>query len=107
MLGLDPLSPWGYEGVLMEWAKVKLTDGSWRNALVTTTGVSISFGSDMPCAFDTRSKFIAPRIAIYRSICEHLEAVGRIMDATECFRDMASELGQETDREQEKWMTGE
>lgn len=37
---LDPLSPWSYK-ILMEWAKVTLSDGShWRNALSTANDVS-------------------------------------------------------------------
>ncbi|KAF8546778.1 hypothetical protein OG21DRAFT_1039764 [Imleria badia] len=40
VIALDPLSPWGYGSVLKEWAKAKLTDGPWRNALRTAGDVS-------------------------------------------------------------------
>ena len=46
---------------------------------------------------------------IYRAICLRLEAINRILDATECFHRMSSELGGETGphNEQEKWVHGE
>jgi tetratricopeptide (TPR) repeat protein len=52
---------------------------------------------------------MAPRFTIYRAICLRLEAIYRILDATECFHRMASELGREIDPhyEQEKWVLGE
>lgn len=37
---LDPSSQFAYKRVLMEWTKVRLVDGSWRNALLSTGGVS-------------------------------------------------------------------
>ncbi|KAG8221675.1 WD40-repeat-containing domain protein [Butyriboletus roseoflavus] len=83
---LDPFSPWGYESVLTEWAKVKLTDESWRDALTTAVG------------------FTVPRLMIYRAICERLEMVDRIMDATECVHEMANELAQEIQGEEVKWV---
>ncbi|KAF8555612.1 hypothetical protein OG21DRAFT_1483751 [Imleria badia] len=93
VIALDPMSPWGYQGVLMAWAKVNLSDRSWRNALTTA------------CSFDTLGlKFIVPRFAIYQAICEHLEAIGRITDAIECFHEMASELAQQTDSRQAEWI---
>ena len=42
VMRLDPLSPWNYESVLMEWVKVKLTDGLWKNVFTTASGVSVS-----------------------------------------------------------------
>ena len=39
---LDPLSPWNYESVLTEWVKVNLTDGLWKNILITANGVGAS-----------------------------------------------------------------
>ncbi|KAH0838810.1 WD40-repeat-containing domain protein [Lanmaoa asiatica] len=42
VMALDPLSAWGHESVLMEWAKVNLTDMSWKNALATAGRVSVS-----------------------------------------------------------------
>ncbi|KAF8551893.1 hypothetical protein OG21DRAFT_217664 [Imleria badia] len=81
----DPLSPWGYDVVLNEWAKVKLRGGSWRNALVTAAG------------------FNAPRFTVYRALCEHLKAIDQIADATECLHEMESQLAQQTDIERALW----
>lgn len=91
----------------MEWAKVKLTEGSWRGALVTAASVSVAFGSDMPCWSDLRLKFIAPRISVYQALCEYLEAIDRITDATECIHEMECELAQETNNEQATWIISE
>ncbi|KAG8220672.1 hypothetical protein J3R82DRAFT_2958 [Butyriboletus roseoflavus] len=71
---LNPLSTWGYESVLTEWAKAKLTDGSWRDALRTVGG------------------------------CELLETVDRVMDATECIHELANELAQEIEGKEGKWV---
>ena len=48
--GLDPLSP---TPLFREWAKSKLTSGSWRDALVVTPNVSIPFCSGALRWFDT------------------------------------------------------
>lgn len=37
---LDPSSPFGYEKVLMEWAKVNLKNTLWKNALSAARNVS-------------------------------------------------------------------
>ncbi|KAG8216354.1 hypothetical protein J3R82DRAFT_6433 [Butyriboletus roseoflavus] len=83
VITLDPLSPWGYENVLTEWAKVNLTDGSWGNALTTAGSV--------------------PRLVIYRVVCERLETVDRVMDAIECFHEMENELVQEIQGKEVEW----
>ncbi|KAF8552474.1 TPR-like protein [Imleria badia] len=84
----DPSSPWGYERVLMEWAKVNLMNGLWKGAL---------------CA---ARDFKVPRFVTYRILCEGLEAVEGIMDAIECFHQMATELTEETitQGEQAEWV---
>ncbi|KAF8122511.1 hypothetical protein EV363DRAFT_1360163, partial [Boletus edulis] len=51
---------------------------------------------DMINTSDKRFEFTFPRAEIYRAICEHLEMIDRIADAVECFREMMSELGEET-----------
>ena len=38
---LDPTSPWDYEKVLMEWAKVDLKNGLWKDALSAARHVSL------------------------------------------------------------------
>lgn len=48
-----------------------------------------------------------PRFTTYQAICEHLEVSERITDATECFREMESELGEQTDSKRTTWSTGE
>ena len=55
------------------------------------------------------SKFIAPRSAIYRAICECLEAIGNVTDANECFRQMVDELVEQANvhDEQVVWALGE
>lgn len=52
-------------------------------------------------------QFMAPRFIIYQTLCERLETFDRIMDATECFLQMSSELGHETNSERAKWINGE
>ncbi|KAF8551245.1 hypothetical protein OG21DRAFT_1487133 [Imleria badia] len=84
----DPRSPWSYERVLMEWAKVNLKNGLWEEALVAARDFKI------------------PRITTYRILCEGLEGVEGVMDAIECFHQMASELTKETitQGEQAEWV---
>jgi hypothetical protein len=55
------------------------------------------------------SEFTAPRFVIYRAICERLEIIDRILDASICFHQMVSELTGKTDThdEQVKWILGE
>ncbi|KAF8552471.1 hypothetical protein OG21DRAFT_1443452 [Imleria badia] len=76
---LDP-SSWGYEKVLMEWTKANLMNGFWKDAL------------------SAARDFKVPKLTIYRNLCEglELETVEGIMDAIECFHQMASELTEET-----------
>ncbi|KAF8546776.1 hypothetical protein OG21DRAFT_1527604 [Imleria badia] len=72
--------------VLRKWAKEKLPDGSWKSALVTA------------------ASFMGLRFTVYRALCEHLEAIDRITDATECFHEMESELTHQTNSEQANWI---
>ncbi|KAF8430779.1 hypothetical protein L210DRAFT_3730379, partial [Boletus edulis BED1] len=60
------------------WAKAKLTSHSWKAALLSAVGFTLS------------------RFEIYRVVCEHLEAIDRVADAVECFHAMTSDLGVET-----------
>ncbi|KAF8131188.1 hypothetical protein EV363DRAFT_1398997 [Boletus edulis] len=52
--------------LLTEWAKAKLTRGSWKDALLSAVGFTVS------------------RVEIYRVVCEHLETIDRMVDAVEC-----------------------
>ena len=46
---------------------------------------------------------------IYRALCDHLEILGQIIAATECFHQMDSELGEEVKlhAEHAEWVVGE
>ncbi|KAF8547212.1 hypothetical protein OG21DRAFT_1472561 [Imleria badia] len=83
---LNSLSPWGHEKVLMEWAKSKLADSSWKNTFMTAGG------------------FELPRFTVYRALCDCLETLDRITDATESFHEMANELARQTNSEQALWI---
>ena len=64
----------------------------------------------MTCGPDTLgSEFTAPRFIIYRAICERLEMIDRVLDASNCFHQMVSELEGQTNThdEQAKWVLGE
>ncbi|KAF8548319.1 hypothetical protein OG21DRAFT_1489483 [Imleria badia] len=67
MLSLTPL--------LREWAKTTLAVSEWKDALVAA------------------ASFTLPRVAIYRVVCERLEAIDRVTDAIDCSLEMMSELG--------------
>ncbi|KAF8548746.1 hypothetical protein OG21DRAFT_1489116 [Imleria badia] len=83
---LDPTS-WNYDRVLLEWTTVNLKNDLWKYVL------------------SAARNFKVPRIMTYQIICEGLESVEGIMDAIECFHQMASELTQEafSEGEQAKW----
>ena len=69
-----------------------------------------SFCSDIPCGPDTLGpEFMVPPFTIYRVVCERLETIDRIMDASECFLQMVDELAEQTDAhvEQAEWVLGE
>ena len=80
--------------LLREWAKAKLTNGTWKDALDLAVNVSISLQYCALCRFDIPSclQFTPPKVAIYQAIVERLKATDRIVDAVECFHQMASEL---------------
>ena len=46
------------------------------------------------------------RNTIYRVMCEYLEAIDHIADAVDCFRDLESQLGGETNLRDEQWAIG-
>ena len=56
-----------------------------------------------------RFEYTVPRFMVYRAICELLETVDRVLDASECFLQMVDELGLETTLkgEQVEWAAGE
>ena len=96
--------------LLREWAKATLPYCSWKDALVTAVSVSISSCSVCFARPNTLAlQFIAPRSVIYHAVCERLEAIDHIMDATKCFLQMTGELGNQmnSDRDLHGWALGE
>ena len=86
-----------------------MINGSWTDALTASVSVSIVLCTNMSPEVNTvRSKFMAPRFTIYRAICERLETIDHILDASRCFRQMVGEFTRETipHREQAEWLEG-
>ncbi|KAH0838774.1 hypothetical protein J3R83DRAFT_7149 [Lanmaoa asiatica] len=77
--------------LLREWAKATLSSGSWKDALVASVSLMV------------------PRSAVFRAVCEYLETIDHIMDASECFHQIVDELaGQTTVHDkQAEWVLGE
>ena len=104
----DPTFPWGPEKVLTEWVEANLTNSLWKGALHAARDVSV-----VPLTFIVklthRLKFNVSRVTTYRIICDGLETVEGIIDAIECFHQMAGELTEEsvTKGEQAGWFLGE
>ena len=91
--------------ILREWAKAKLTNGTWKDALDLSVSVSISL---YYCALLRINapfclQFTLPKMAIYQAIVERLEATDHLADAVECLHQMTSELGEKIDAE---WVRG-
>ncbi|KAF8555908.1 hypothetical protein OG21DRAFT_783260 [Imleria badia] len=82
---LDPSSQWDYERVLMAWAQATLTDELWKKALATARG------------------FKVPGFTVYQAVCERLEMVNRIVEATECFHEMENRSAQALQGKEAKW----
>ncbi|KAF8546584.1 hypothetical protein OG21DRAFT_1491063 [Imleria badia] len=73
--------------LLREWAKLKLTGGSWNDALVGALS------------------FTVPRFTIYRALCDHLETLDQLTVAMECFHQMNSELTEQTNlHAEQEWV---
>ena len=103
----DP-SSLSYNGVLIEWVKVNLKNGLWKDALCAARDVSIA-ALALIVKLTRMLKFKIPRIMSYRIVCEGLETVEGVMDAIECFHQMTSELTEESIMrgEQAEWVLGE
>lgn len=87
-----------------------MMDGSWTDALSASLDVSSFYGIDTSLGTNAAGfEFMTPRFMMYRVICEHLEMVGRILDASNCFLQMVNELGEETAMhgERAEWVAGE
>ena len=54
-------------------------------------------------------QFTLPRATVYRVVCERLETIDRVADAVECFHQMMTEFGGETNPhgEYSEWALGE
>ncbi|KAG9310462.1 hypothetical protein JVU11DRAFT_9605 [Chiua virens] len=77
VIKLDPQSSWNYQSIFREWVRVKLTDGPWEDTLSVASNFKVS------------------RLTAYKTICEHLQMIDRITDATKCLRAMIYELENE------------
>ena len=88
-----------------EWARAKLINDTWKDALGLAVRVSISLCYRILRRIDApfRLQFKLPKVEIYQAIVERLEATDRIADAVECFHQMTSELGENIDLE---WVLG-
>ena len=102
---VDAASPTAPIPLLREWAKARLTNGTWKDALDVAVSVSISLHHytlrriDAPFCL----QFTLPRVAIYQAIVERLEATDHMAHAVECFHQMMSELGEDIELE---WVLG-
>ncbi|KAH0831382.1 hypothetical protein J3R83DRAFT_14045 [Lanmaoa asiatica] len=85
------LSPSTPNTLLSKWASTMLISGSANKTLIAA------------------AKFKLPRFDIYRAICNVLEGDGRVTEAIECFRQMQSELREDTGEcdEHTHWELGE
>ena len=96
---------------LREWARASLVCRQWKDALTAAIGVSIYLCADIPPAPHTfvGFEFTVPGFMVYRTLCERLETIDHVLDASECFLQMADELGLETTLkgEQAEWAAGE
>ena len=107
---VNATTPHAATPLLREWAKATLSYCSWKDALVTAVSVSISSCSvRFVCSNSLALQFIAPRSVIYQAVCERLEAIDHITDATKCFLQMTGELGKQmhSDRDLREWALGE
>ena len=92
--------------LLRVWAKTTLAGCPWGDAMVAAASVSTFFRSGSPRGIDILDvEFITPRFTVYRAVCERLEAIERITDATECFCGMANELAREI--QDKEWVLGQ
>ena len=91
--------------LLREWAKAKLTNGTWKDTLDLAVSVSISLCYNTLCRIDAPFclQLALPKVAIYQAVVERLEATDRTADAVECFHQMTSQLGERIDLE---WVLG-
>ena len=93
--------------LLREWAKATLASSEWKDALSVAASVSIYHRTYR--GIDTVGlQFGLSRVMIYQVVCECLEVTDRVMDAVECFHQMASDLGREMNLHGEsEWAIGE
>ena len=102
---VDAVSAMPPTPLLREWAKAKLTNGTWKDALDNAVSVSISLRYRPLRRIDASFclQFTLPKVVIYQAIIERLEATDRAADAVECFHQMTSELGENIELE---WVLG-
>ncbi|KAF8129259.1 hypothetical protein EV363DRAFT_1220403 [Boletus edulis] len=85
------LEPQTHIPLLGVWVKATLAKRSWKDALATAS-----------------SEFVVARFIAYRVICECLETTDRVIEASDCFRQMVDEmLGQGNAHiEEAEWVLG-
>lgn len=95
--------------LLRVWAKATLTCGSWKDALGAAVAVSVLFHSGTPHNLNTSVlQFEHPKSTIYRIIYECLKEMDRITDTKECLHQMANELPDQTNSDDDwvEWAAG-
>lgn len=91
--------------LLREWAKATLARGSWQDALLAATSVSVS--SCLMSRVPYTLKFALPSFTTFQAVCERLETIDCTTDASECFRQMVGELEEYTNVHDAEWVLGE
>ena len=107
---VNAATPYATIPLVREWAKATLSYCSWKDTLITAVPASISSCSvRFMCSNSLALQFIAPRSVICQAVCERLEAIDHITDATKCFLQMNDELGRQmnSDRDLREWALGE
>lgn len=95
--------------LLCEWARASLMCDHWKGALIAAVGVSTYFVLiSLPRLTSVGFEFTVPRSIVYRTICERLETIDRIFDASESFFQMMNELGAQPSShcEEAEWAVG-
>lgn len=107
---MPPVSPSSLHptSLLKEWAKATLASCSWKDALISATSVGIFSFIHLPSSDILGLEFVVPRFTVYWAICECLEANNRMTDASECLRQMADEMAEQVNAndEQSAWALG-
>jgi hypothetical protein len=80
--------------------------GSWKDALLATTSVSISFCLVSRVPYPLKFAPL-PSFTNFQVVCDRLEMTDCTTDAGECFRQMVDELVEHTNVHNAEWVLGE